>query len=188
MRGVVRLTAVVVLGSLAVTPVALTACSDPPAENVTAAASGRAGAAPGPSATPVPPLPDSVLPVPDGYEYAPAADVPAAVAGLDPRFVSGYAGRALVRDGSRVGIVQVVRLRRSAAADEFVESFVQQYAQTGDPGTDRIAGQEVLTASRLRGREGGLVGWRDGRDLVLVASPDGVSAARRLARAVIDAA
>jgi hypothetical protein len=186
MIGIVRRRAVVLLGSLACAA-ALTACSDdPPATNVAPAGNART-ASPGPSETPVPALPDSVLAEPDGYHYAPAADVPATVTGLDPRFVAGYLGRALVRDGKPVGVVQVVRLRRDVDAEPFVESFVQQYAQTGEPGTERIDGEDVLTASRLRGRAGGLVSWRDGRDLVLVASPESISAARRLARAILGA-
>jgi hypothetical protein len=43
----------------------------------------------------------------------------------------------------------------------------------------------VRTTSRLRGRPGGLVTWRSGRDLVMVYSSAGLTAAKRLARAYL---
>jgi hypothetical protein len=196
MTRAVRLVATVLLGTLVVT-----ACSDPPAERVTpaggvaptSAASGARtpGATPGGTpATGVPAvvvLPESDLPELDGYTYASAPGVPVAVAGLDAGFVSGYIGRAVLRGRDRAGIVQLVRLRRTTAATDFAEAFIQQYAQTSDFDGERLAGQRVRTTSLLRGRPGGLVTWVDGRDLVLVYAEGGVSAARRLARAYLQA-
>jgi hypothetical protein len=196
MRRVVRATAAALLGTLVVT-----ACSDPPADTVTpAGATGPAPAAAGttaPGAAPAgtsPPgvpavvtLPESDLPELDGYAYARAAGVPDAVPGLDADVVSGYIGRAVMRGRDRAGVVQLVRLRRTRAATDFAEAFIQQYAQTSDFDGERLAGRRVRTTSLLRGRPGGLVTWVDGRDVVLVYADGGLSAARRVARTYLQA-
>jgi hypothetical protein len=196
MRRVVSATAAVLLGTLV-----LTACSDPPtADTVTPAgatgavpATGTTAPGPAPSGTPSPgvpavvPLPEADLPELDGYAYARAAGIPDAVPGLDAGFVSGYVGRAVMRGRDRAGVVQLVRLRRTKAATDFAEAFVQQYAQTSDFDGERLAGRRVRTTSLLRGRPGGLVTWVDGRDLVLVYAEGGLSAARPLARTYLQA-
>jgi len=196
MTRVVRVATAVLLGTLVAT-----ACSDPPADTVSPA--GATGAAPAatdaPVPGPIPPgtsppgvpavvtLPESDLPELDGYAYARAAGIPDAVPGMDAGFVSGYIGRAVMRGPERAGVVQLVRLRRTRAATDFAEAFVQQYAQTSDFDGERLAGRRVRTTSLLRGRPGGLVTWVDGRDLVLVYAEGGLSAARRVARSYLDA-
>jgi hypothetical protein len=184
MRRVVLATAAVLLCSPAVT-----ACSDPPTDQVATAGASPSGAArptgPASDAPTVTALSESDLADLEDYTYAQAPGVPETVNGLDADFVTGYIGRAVLRDGERAGVVQLVRLRRTAAADEFAEAFVQQYAQTGDVDRERLLGQRVLTTSLLRGRPGGLVAWVDGRVLVLVSAEGGVAAARRVARAYL---
>jgi len=194
MTRVVPVTTAVLLGTLV-----LAACSDPPADTVArAGVTGSAATAapvPGtnPAGTPSPgvpavvTLPETDLPELDGYAYARAAGVPDAVPGLDAGFVSGYIGRAVLRGTERAGVVQLVRLRRTRAATDFAEAFVQQYAQTSDFDGERLAGRRVRTTSLLRGRPGGLVTWVDGRDVVLVYAEGGLSAARRVARSYLQA-
>ena len=197
MRRVVGAAATVLLGTLVVT-----ACSDPPAADTVTpagatgsvpAVTGTTAPGPAPAGTPSPgvpavvPLPESDLPELDGYAYARAAGIPDAVPGLDAGFVSGYVGRAVMRGRDRAGVVQLVRLRRTKAATDFAEAFVQQYAQTSDFDGERLAGRRVRTTSLLRGRPGGLVTWVDGRDLVLVYAEGGLSAARPLARTYLQA-
>ena len=194
MTRVVPVTPAVLLGTLV-----LAACSDPPADTVArAGVTGSAATAapvPGtnPAGTPSPgvpavvTLPETDLPELDGYAYARAAGVPDAVPGLDAGFVSGYIGRAVLRGTERAGVVQLVRLRRTRAATDFAEAFVQQYAQTSDFDGERLAGRRVRTTSLLRGRPGGLVTWVDGRDVVLVYAEGGLSAARRVARSYLQA-
>jgi len=196
MTRVVRVATAVLLGTLVAT-----ACSDP--ETDTVAPAGATGAAPAATRVPVPgttppgtsppgvpavvTLPEADLPELDGYAYARAAGIPDAVPGMDPAFVSGYIGRAVMRGPERAGVVQLLRLRRTRAATDFAEAFVQQYAQTSDFDGERFAGRRVRTTSLLRGRPGGLVTWVDGRDLVLVYAEGGLSAARRVARSYLDA-
>jgi hypothetical protein len=191
MRRVVRVGSAVILCSALVT-----ACSDTSTDRVAPAggtASPGATAAtdrpsPGASGGPaVGAVPDSDLPELEGYTYARAGDVPDTVPGLDPEFVAGYVGRAVLRDGDRAGVVQLVRLRRTAEASDFADAFVRRYAQTGDFESERLAGRRVRTTSLLRGRPGGLVTWLDGRDLVLVYAGGGVAAARRVARSYLGA-
>jgi len=194
MTRVVPVTTAVLLGTIV-----LAACSDPQADTVArAGVTGSAATAapvPGttPAGTPSPGVPAVVtlsetdLPELDGYAYARAAGVPDAVPGLDAGFVSGYIGRAVLRGTERAGVVQLVRLRRTRAATDFAEAFVQQYAQTSDFDGERLAGRRVRTTSLLRGRPGGLVTWVDGRDVVLVYAEGGLSAARRVARSYLQA-
>ena len=194
MTRVVPVTTAVLLGTIV-----LAACSDPQADTVArAGVTGSAATAapvPGtnPAGTPSPGVPAVVtlsetdLPELDGYAYARAAGVPDAVPGLDAGFVSGYIGRAVLRGTERAGVVQLVRLRRTRAATDFAEAFVQQYAQTSDFDGARLAGRRVRTTSLLRGRPGGLVTWVDGRDVVLVYAEGGLSAARRVARSYLQA-
>jgi hypothetical protein len=199
MRGARRVAVVVLVAALG--PGGLVACSDTPSDTVTPAsrnrpdvtATGPAEAVGGASATSdVPALPASELPELPGYTYVRAAGVPEVVPELDRTFVSGYVGRAIRRDGAggaAAGVVQLVRLRKvSSTTDAFVDGFVEQYAQTTDFRDERLAGERVRTASRLRGRPGGLVTWRYGRDLVLVYSAAGTAAAKRVARACLEAA
>ena len=197
MRGARRV-ATVVLVATAVVCGGLMACSDPSSDTVTpasrsrpdAAAPGSAEAVDGASATSgVPALPASELPELDGYTYVRAPGVPEVVPDLDRRFVSGYVGRAVRRSAAEAGVVQLVRLRRvTSTTDAFVDGFLEQYAQTTAFSDERLAGERVRTASHLRGRPGGLVTWRSGRDLVLVYSPAGPAAAKRLARAYLEGA
>ena len=194
MTRVVPVTTAVLLGTIV-----LAACSDPQADTVArAGVTGSAATAapvPGtnPAGTPSPgvpavvTLPEADLPELDGYAYARAAGIPDAVPGMDPAFVSGYIGRAVLRGTERAGVVQLVRLRRTRAATDFAEAFVQQYAQTSDFDGERLAGRRVRTTSLLRGRPGGLVTWVDGRDVVLVYADGGRSAARRVARTYLQA-
>jgi hypothetical protein len=184
--------------ALLLAAVGLVACSDSPSDTVTPASQSRpAAAAPGspetigkPTATSdVPALPESQLSRPAGYAYARAPGVPEIVPDLDRDFVSGYVGRAVRQDGKDAGVVQLVRLRKvTETTDAFVDGFVEQYAQTTAFREERLAGQRVRTTSRLRGRPGGLVTWRSGRDLVLVYSTAGPAAAKRVARAYLEAA
>lgn len=194
MRGARR--AATVLLVAAVGPAGLVACSDPPSDTVTPASQSRP-APPGaaetigsPTATSdVPALPESELPELAGYRYVRAPGVPEVVPDLDRDFVSGYVGRAVLRDGGAAGVVQLVRLRKvTETTDAFVDGFVEQYAQTTAFRDERLAGERVRTAARLRGRPGGLVTWRSGRDLVLVYSTAGTAAAKRVAKEYLAAA
>ena len=175
----------------------LVACSDAPANTVSPAAESRAvpaaagssaaTGAPSPSSE-VPALPASELPALPGYSYAQAPGVPETVPDLDGDYVAGYVGRVVRRGAVDAGVVQLVRLRRvTSTTDAFVDGFVEQYAQTTAFREQRLAGERVRTASRLRGRPGGLVTWRSGRDLVLVYSATGPAEAERLARAYLAA-
>ena len=178
----------------------LLACSDPPSDSVTPASQSRPGATAadgstaigGPTATSeVPALPAGELPELSGYDYVRMAGVPDVVPDLDRDFVSGYVGRAVREDGEGAAdcVVQLVRLRKvTSTTDAFVDGFVEQYAQTTAFREERLAGERVRTTPRLRGRPGGLVAWRSGRDLVLVYSSAGLPAAKRLARAYLEAA
>ena len=178
-------------------PAGLVACSDPPSDTVTPASQSRPAAIGSgsvatigrPAATSeVPALPAAELPELSGYTYVRAAGVPEVVPELDRDFVSGYVGRAVREDGEGAPdcVVQLVRLRRvTSTTDAFVDGFVEQYAQTTAFRAERLAGERVRTTSRLRGRPGGLVTWRSGRDLVMVYSSAGLTAAKRLARAYL---
>ena len=181
----------------AVAAVGLVACNDPPADTVSPAAQSRpvptavagtaATGAPSPSSE-VPALPASELPALPGYAYAVVPGVPETVPELDGDYVSGYVGRAVRRGDADAGVVQLVRLRRvTPTTDAFVDGFVEQYAQTTAFRAERLAGERVRTSSRLRGRPGGLVTWRSGRDLVLVYSASGLADAKRVARAYLAA-
>jgi hypothetical protein len=189
-----------VLLAAAVGPAGLVACSDPPSDTVTPASqsrsavigTGSAATIGKPTATSdVPALPAGELPELSGYSYERATGVPEVVPELDRDFVSGYVGRAVREDGEGTAdcVVQLVRLRRvTSTTDAFVDGFVEQYAQTTAFRDERLAGERVRTTPRLRGRPGGLVTWRSGRDLVLVYSSAGLPAAKRLARAYLAAA
>jgi len=182
-------------------------CSSPAAaplvSSPNAASSSAPSVPPSPSATAAPSiaaLDESVLaPLPGlKYQVGPGAPSdaeqartilksaanPAAAASV----ISGYLNRTVTYQGSLVGGITIIRLKRTltqSEQDELLKSVMAEYSQ-GSPTPSKVGGVRVWQVDAPRGTKAGAVAWLNGNDVVLAWS-DGLADARLLSAAYIKA-